>query len=124
MTESDPHADSDWSTPLGDPLLPWLQANNIDLDRIPMFPDIELLGPEMMIEYFWGREDQDKRGRSTLIQRRVATRMVRRPILVPMDEVLWEVYQRARAAHLAEEALKTLGQFGATVLAAKGGARS
>ncbi len=121
MTEIDPHADDDWSTPMGDPMLVWLQANNIDFDRIPMFPEIELLGSEMMIEYFWGREDESRRGRSTLMQRRVATRMVRRPVRVPMEPELWEVYQRSRASYLAENALKTLGQAGATVLAAKFG---
>lgn len=121
MTENDPHADGDWPAPMGDPMLAWLQANNIDFDRIPLFPEIELLGPEMAIEYFWGREDESKRGRSTLMQRRIATRMVRRPVLVPMGDDLWQVYQRMRAEHLAEEALKTLGQAGATVLAAKGG---
>lgn len=121
MTENDPHADGDWSTPMGDPILAWLHANNVDFDRVPMFPEIELLGPEMMIEYFWGREDESERGRSTLMQRRVATRMVRRPVLVPMGDDLWRVYQRMRAAHVTEEALKTLGRAGATVLAAKGG---
>lgn len=124
MTENDPRTceDGDWATPMSDPLLAWLQANNIDFDRIPIFPEIELLGPEMMIEYFWGREDESKRGRSVLMQRRIATRMVRRPILVPISNELWEVYQRERAAHQADEALKTLGRAGATVLSAKGGA--
>jgi hypothetical protein len=111
----------EYATPMSDPLLTWLQANNIDFDRIPQFPEIELLGPEMMIEYFWGREDESRRGRSTLIQRRVATRIVRRPVLVPMEPELWEAYQRARASYLAEDALKTLGRAGATVLAAKPG---
>jgi hypothetical protein len=124
MTENDPHicADDCWHNPMSDPMAAWLQANNIDFERIPLFPEIELLGPEMMIEYFWGMEDQDKPWRQPpLMRRRMATRMVRRPILVPIDNDLWEAYQRLRTAHLADEALKTLGQAGATVLSAKGG---
>lgn len=123
MTEIDPHicADDCYHNPMGDPMVVWLQANNIDLEQLPMFPEIDLLGPEMMIEYIWGYEDESGPGRAVLVRRRMATHMVRRPVLVPMGDDLWQVYQRLRAAHLVEEALKTLGRAGATVLAAKGG---
>lgn len=129
MTEStDPtdHAqcangpDDCWHNPMGDPMVAWFAANSIDLDGIPMFPEIELLGGEMMIEFLYGYERDSPR--YALVMRRPATLMVRRPILAPMDDELWTVYQRARAAYLADRVLKTLGQAGATVLAAKAGA--
>lgn len=121
MTEIDPHicADDCWHNPMGDPIVAWLGANHIDLDRLPMFPEIELLGPEMMIEYIWGYELDS--GKLRMVQRRLATHMVRRPVLVPMADELWEVYRRARTAYQTSEALRQLGQAGATVLAAKGG---
>ena len=119
MTENDPHAREDGAPQMGDPILAWLIANGIDIGRLPLFPEIELLGPEMMIEYIWGYELDS--GNLRMMQRRLATHMVRRPILTPMPDELWEVYQRARTAYLTQEALRTLGQAGATVLAAKGG---
>ena len=95
-------AHSDWYNPMGDPMVSWMLRNGLDFDRIPMFPEIQLLGDtEMMIEYFWGYEDDVPRAR--MLQRRLATHMVRRPVRVPMEPELWEVYQRSRAAYLAEE---------------------
>lgn len=120
MTENDPHAREDGAPQMGDPILAWLIANGIDIDRLPLFPEIELLGPEMMIEYIWGYELDP--GTIRMVQRRLATHMVRRPTLVPMEPELWEMYQRARTAYRTSEALRTLGDAGATVLAAKGGA--
>lgn len=110
-----------WQNPMGDPMVDWLVANRVDLQRVVMFPEIELLGPEMRIEYIYGLEDPALT-RSLLVQHRPATRMVRHRVLVPMPPELWEVYQRARADYRLGRALDQLGRAGATVLAARPGA--
>lgn len=110
----------EWKNPMGDPMVDWLTANGVDLDRIAMFPEIELLPGRMKIEYIYGLEDEPPR--TKLLIRKPATRMVERPTPVPMPIELWEVYQRARQGYLAERALETLGRNGATVLSVDGGA--
>jgi hypothetical protein len=109
-----------WQNPMGDPMVDWLTANQVDLRRIPMFPEIELLGPEIRIEYIYGLED-DTLTRSKLVLHKPATRMVRLRLLQEMPPELWEVYQRARADYRAQVALELLGRSGATVLAARPG---
>lgn len=110
-----------WQNPMGDPMLDWLAANRVDLQRIPMFPEIELLGPEMRIEYIYGLEDAALT-RSKFVQGTPATRMVRLRVLQEMPPELWEVYQRARADYQLGRALERLGRAGATVLTARPGA--
>ena len=105
---------------MGDPMVDWLKANDIDLDRIAMWPEIELLPGRAKIEYLYGLEDEPPR--PNLVLRRPTTRMVERPTPVPMPLELWEAYQRGRADYLAERMLKTLGRAGATVLAVQPGA--
>lgn len=105
---------------MGDPMVDWLAANDIDLDRIAMFPEIELLPGRMRIEFIYGLEDELPR--TKLLLRKPTTRMVERPAPVPMSVELWEVYQRERQRYLAEQTLETLGRNGATVLSVEGGA--
>jgi len=113
--------DAEWVNPMGDPMLDWLRANSIDLDRIPMFPEIQFDEHGWMkIEFMYGSEEGTPR--TNLVMRRPATRMVRRMVVVPMPEELLEVYLRARADYLAELALKIIGRAGATVLTARPGA--
>lgn len=123
MTDGCEHvcAEDCYHNPMGDPMLVWLTANNIDLDRVPMFPEIELLGSEMMIEYLYGYEGERQYPR--FVFRSPATKMWRRPVLVPMTDELWEVYQRSRSNYLADRVLKALGEYGATVLAVKPGSQ-
>lgn len=111
-----------WQNPMGDPIMEWMQANRIDLERIPMFPEIELRGDEMLIEYFYGREEEHRTRPFLFFHKHLPTRMVRKPVLVPMDPVLWEVYERARNQYRLADALEGLGKAGATVLTAKPGA--
>jgi hypothetical protein len=110
-----------WQNPMGDPMVDWLAANKVDLQRITMFPEIELLGPEFRIEYLFGLEDPTLT-RSKLVLRTPATRMVRLRVLEPMPPELWEAYQRARADYRLGRTLDQLGHAGATVLAARPGA--
>ena len=123
MTDGCEHvcAEDCYHNPMGDPMLVWLNANNVDPDRIPMFPEIELLGTEMMVEHIYGYERDPQRLK--FVMRRTATVMVRKPVLVPMDDELWDVYQRARIDYRAGEALRLLAQGGATVLAVKSGSQ-
>jgi hypothetical protein len=127
MTDEHDHAscgpgpEDCWQNPMGDPMVDWLTANQVDLQRIPMFPEIELLGPEIRIEYIYGLEDAALT-RSKLVLRKPATRMVRLRLLEEMPPELWEAYQRARADYLLGRALDQLGHAGATVLAARPGA--
>lgn len=110
-----------WQNPMGDPMVDWLTANRVDLNRIPMFPEIELMGPEIRIEYIFGLEDENLT-RSKFILHKPATRMVRLRLLEEMPPELWEVYQRARSDYRLGNALDQLGRAGATVLAARPGA--
>jgi len=104
---------------MGDPMVDWLTANGIPLDRIAMWPEIQLLPGRARIEYIYGLEDEPPR--TNLLLRRPATRMVEVPIAVPMSAELWETYSRARADEMMGRTLEILGRAGATVLTATPG---
>lgn len=109
-----------WQNPMGDDMLDWLKANNVDLMRIVMFPDIVFLpGGRMRIEYIYGLESTPKR--RVLVMQTPATRMVEMPVLVPMPQELWEVYSALKRADAADKVLKRLGECGATVVTVQPG---
>lgn len=104
---------------MGDPMVDWLKANGIDLDRIVMWPEIQLLPGRAKIEFVYGLEDEPPR--TKLLLRKPATRMVEVPTPVPMPAELWETYSRARADEMMGRTLEILGKAGATVLTARPG---
>ena len=104
---------------MGDPMVDWFNANGIPLDRIAMWPEIQLLPGRAKVEFLYGLEDEPPR--TKLLLRKPATRMVEVPTPVPMPAELWETYSRARADEVMGRTLELLGQAGATVLALKPG---
>ncbi len=91
----------------------WLESNHIDMDRIPMWPEIELREGQMRIERLtrWDEEREN--------------RMLGRPYTYmsgwldlehPISEELWETYKRNRGLAATSRALRELGRAGATVV--------
>lgn len=103
---------------VSDPMRLWLESNGIEMDELPMWPEIQLRDGQMRIERTakWDREYEH--------------RMLGRPhiylggwrdLKVPMPDGLWETYLRNRGKAATAIAMAQLGRAGATVVHLHGG---
>ena len=91
----------------------WLESNHIDMEQIPMWPEIELRDGQMRIE-FMSRWSDDYR--NVMLGRPYTYRSSWIDLEHPMPDELWETYLRNRSKVAASRALDELGRAGATVV--------
>jgi len=102
-----------------DPMRRWLESNGITMDRIPMWPEIELRegNGQMRIEFLYQEHDR-------------AAFMLKAPVTYmsswlelsnPLPGELWEIYSRNRRAAKLNEVIDRIGKAGATIVHIRGG---
>jgi hypothetical protein len=102
-----------------DPMRRWLESNGITMDRIPMWPEIELHedGIQMRIELLYREHD-----RAAFMLKAPVTHMSAwLPLVHPLPPELWEIYSRNRKAAKLNEVIDRIGKAGATIVHIKGG---
>lgn len=107
--------------PMPDPFVEWLTANNINLNRIYMFPDVAIVDatdpggtPMIRIESPY-RTGDDTRG-AIFFRQQAATWWAEYPLIVEPDEDMMDAYLRARKEWIRDQTITQLGRNGCTVI--------
>lgn len=107
-----------------DPIREWLLANEVDLHRVPSWPDIQFGDDVFRIQQLTYRQDGEFR-QSAFIKMGghgyVPMRWVEMPLIVPMDPDLQAEYPRLREDVARSMLVEELGRSGAAVVSASEG---
>lgn len=117
-TESEVAGCAGYTPEIHDPMRLWLESNGIEMDDIPMWPEIQLREGQMRIERTakWDREREHR-----MLGRPHIYMGGWRDLKVPMPDELWETYLRNRSKAATAIAMAQLGRAGATVVHLQGG---